>query len=79
MYVKLHLDPEMDGLVNRGKSSKLGLKRTQDPLKYATCPEAELRPERKQQSGGRLTHEEQRWSRKDQTVSTADTGFSNEI
>lgn len=54
-YVNLHLDPQMDGLVNRGKSSKLGLKWTQDPLKYATCPEEELRPERKQQSGGQ-TH-----------------------
>lgn len=51
MYVKLYLHPYMGSLVNRGKSSKLGLKLTQDPLKYTMCLEAELRPGKTQQSG----------------------------
>lgn len=51
MYVKLYLHPYMGNLVNRGKSSKLSLKLTQNPLKYTMCPEAELRPGKTQKSG----------------------------
>lgn len=53
MYMKLYLNPHMGSLVNKGKRSKLGLKLTQDPLKYATCPEAELRPGKTQRSDGK--------------------------
>lgn len=41
--------------VNRKTNSKLGLKVAQNPLKYATSSEAELRPGKTQQSGGQ-TH-----------------------
>lgn len=52
MYETLHLDLHTVSLVNRGKSNELGLKLTQDPLKYATCPEAELRPGKNTVIGG---------------------------
>lgn len=53
MYMKLHLDLHMGRLVNRETSTKLGLKLTQDPLKYATFPEPEPRSGKIQQSGGK--------------------------
>lgn len=67
MYMKLYLHPYMGSLVNRGKSSKLGLKLTQDPLKYTMCLEAELRPGKTQQSGRDSRTRSKDRSRKDQT------------
>lgn len=51
--MKLHLDLHMSSLVNRKMSKKLGLKLTQDPLKYATFPGADPRPGKRQQSDGK--------------------------
>lgn len=51
--MKLHLDLHMGRLVNRETSTKLGLKLTQDPLKYATFPEPKPRSGKIQQSGGK--------------------------
>lgn len=79
MPVNLHLDPQIDSLINRRKSNKLGLKLTQDPLKYASCPEAELRPGKTQQSCGQTHLLGTKMIKKRSDHFHTETGFFNEI
>lgn len=78
--MKLHLDLHISSLVNRETSKKLGLKLTQDPLKYATFPKADPRPGKIQQSGGKPHLLEAKIGQETTlTISTIKTEFFKEV